>query len=693
MKKTTTKIMTLALALVMILALIPFTATGASGAVTLSIPKTQYAEGERIWVTVTGITQEMINNSNWIAVYTVGGDTTMYHDWKYVKTVGTEIIPLDLPKTLGTYEIRFVPQFAAAYGHSAVSSTFSTVANPPVTDDIGDYLWAGEWNTSWGKMTIRQNGSSIVGEYEQEKGKFEGTVHGNTIVGKWSDEPTYNPPDDAGFIRMWMSEGGNMMDIGFSYGFDHPSYWIPRTGAARLTALEAVPNAPSRQPTPAPSTTGTPPTTTTTNQPSTSNLSANPTASTVYVNGAATAFEAYNIGGNNYFKLRDLAYALNGTAKQFEVGYDNATKAITLTTGQAYTPDGGEMASGDGTAKTATPTASRIYLDGVELDLTVYLIGGNNFFKLRDLMEAIDVFVGYDNATKAITLDTSKRYVPEGSTATPTPTSTPTPTPGTVDDSVSMNALVGNWFPDGRGLISIWSFGADSRFAYYERATTSYNPDPSHFILASKYELFVKGNYRVSGDTIECYDVFCDAYFDFGSSVKYFGDADFRDIADKLLGTPLQDSEKMDSFFVKYEFIDTMCMRLVIDTRNIKYDWDFDYLGNSHNVTIPTHSLPGVAWPRSLLPSGTPEYSGGRIRNVYDEREERSGELIIYIDKTTGQAFENYINSLLNAGWENYWGHVSMENIVYGNSMGNFKKDDLTLWFGRHRSYYYLRFW
>jgi len=69
-------------------------------------------------------------------------------------------------------------------------------------------------------------------------------------------------------------------------------------------------------------------------------------ASTVYVNGIAKAFEAYNIGGK-------------------------------------------------------------------ELNFVVYNIGGNNFFKLRDLMEAIDVYVGYDNTAKSITLDTSKGYVAE----------------------------------------------------------------------------------------------------------------------------------------------------------------------------------------------------------------------------------------------------------------------------------------
>ena len=139
----------------------------------------------------------------------------------------------------------------------------------------------------------------------------------------------------------------------------------------------------------------------------------NPTASTVYLNGEATAFEAYLIDGYNYFKLRDLAYVLSGTEKQFEVGYDEETMAITLTSGEPYTEVGGEMTQGDGTSKNAIPTPSTIYLDGEVLDLVVYNIAGNNFFKLRDLMQAIDVYVGYDDETMAITLDTSRGYVTE----------------------------------------------------------------------------------------------------------------------------------------------------------------------------------------------------------------------------------------------------------------------------------------
>jgi len=85
-------------------------------------------------------------------------------------------------------------------------------------------------------------------------------------------------------------------------------------------------------------------------------------------------------------------------------------RAVTLTSGGAYTAVGSEMAKGDGKAKTASPTQSKIYLDGRELALTVYNIGGSNFFKLRDLMEVLNVYVGYDEPTRAITLDTGRGY-------------------------------------------------------------------------------------------------------------------------------------------------------------------------------------------------------------------------------------------------------------------------------------------
>jgi hypothetical protein len=141
-------------------------------------------------------------------------------------------------------------------------------------------------------------------------------------------------------------------------------------------------------------------------------VTATPTNSKVMVDGKNVAFEAYNIDGNNFFKLRDLAMAINGSSKQFQVVWDGANNAINLTTNVAYTPDGKELViSANPTAKEATLTASKIYLNGEEVQLTAYNIGGNNYFKLRDIGRIIDFAVTWDGDLNMIGLDTSNSYI------------------------------------------------------------------------------------------------------------------------------------------------------------------------------------------------------------------------------------------------------------------------------------------
>ena len=137
---------------------------------------------------------------------------------------------------------------------------------------------------------------------------------------------------------------------------------------------------------------------------------ASPTASRVLVDGVDTAFDAYSINDFNYFKLRDLAFVLNGSPKQFGVGWDGDKNAISLTNGAQYVTVGGEMTGKGAGAKTAVPTDSIIYLDGAELALVAYTIEGNNYFKLRDIGEAFNFSVEWDEAADMIVIDTSSGY-------------------------------------------------------------------------------------------------------------------------------------------------------------------------------------------------------------------------------------------------------------------------------------------
>ena len=146
--------------------------------------------------------------------------------------------------------------------------------------------------------------------------------------------------------------------------------------------------------------------------PPTPKLTANPTASTVLVNGENKAFDAYNINDNNYFKLRDLAFVLSGTEKQFEVSWSEAANAISLTSGKAYTAVGGEMTGKGAGTKYPEATTSKILKDGAEIKLTAYNIDGNNYFKLRDIGSAFDFGVTWDGARNTIVIDTTIGYTP-----------------------------------------------------------------------------------------------------------------------------------------------------------------------------------------------------------------------------------------------------------------------------------------
>ena len=59
---------------------------------------------------------------------------------------------------------------------------------------------------------------------------------------------------------------------------------------------------------------------------------------------------------------------------------------------------------------TARPTTQAFYLDGEKISLTAYLIGGNNYVKLRDIGRAVDFGVTYDAATNSVCIDSTQPY-------------------------------------------------------------------------------------------------------------------------------------------------------------------------------------------------------------------------------------------------------------------------------------------
>ena len=129
-------------------------------------------------------------------------------------------------------------------------------------------------------------------------------------------------------------------------------------------------------------------------------------SASIYINDQKVLLESYNINGYNYFKLRDIAATMTETGSRFDVLWDEDLQKIKLITGQPYTVLGGELAKGDGKNKNAVKTSSELEINGTEFKAEAYNISGNNYFKLRDLGNALDFSVVWDQQAQAIKIYT-----------------------------------------------------------------------------------------------------------------------------------------------------------------------------------------------------------------------------------------------------------------------------------------------
>ncbi len=128
----------------------------------------------------------------------------------------------------------------------------------------------------------------------------------------------------------------------------------------------------------------------------------------VAVDGAQKKFEVYNIDGNNYFKLRDIASVLNGTGSQFSVNFNSEKNLIEVSKGKAYNSVGGEMVVGADKSASAKESPQKIMIDNESKELKAFNIGDNNFFKLRDLGTELNFGVDFDSANSRVLITSVK---------------------------------------------------------------------------------------------------------------------------------------------------------------------------------------------------------------------------------------------------------------------------------------------
>jgi len=132
------------------------------------------------------------------------------------------------------------------------------------------------------------------------------------------------------------------------------------------------------------------------------------------LDGREIIFSAYLIDNSNYCKLRDVAYVLNGTERQFDVTYSGNT--VSVETGKPYAALGEEMAIPPENA-TGQPAAFHFTVDGEPTAIGAYLIDGYNYVKLRELAEKLNFGLNWNAATNTVEIRSDRDYRQE----TPSP--------------------------------------------------------------------------------------------------------------------------------------------------------------------------------------------------------------------------------------------------------------------------------
>ena len=129
----------------------------------------------------------------------------------------------------------------------------------------------------------------------------------------------------------------------------------------------------------------------------------------VTVDGTPVDFQVYTIDDYTYFKLRDIAYAIRGTSKQFDTKWNESTASIDLIRGIPYSA-AGSLETGKYSDTAAVTSTAKLYCDGVKESVSAYTINDYTYYKLRDIAQVLDMGITWNESTSTIGIETTASY-------------------------------------------------------------------------------------------------------------------------------------------------------------------------------------------------------------------------------------------------------------------------------------------
>lgn len=123
------------------------------------------------------------------------------------------------------------------------------------------------------------------------------------------------------------------------------------------------------------------------------------------INKRSVSLGGYLIDNEHYYKLRDLASALEGTPSAFKVDYDSATHTIILTGTPEKSDDSATSATSEAPAepslsnskvlRSAEKQTAQVTLDGQPIELRAWAVDDLTYINLRDLAANLHYLVNW----------------------------------------------------------------------------------------------------------------------------------------------------------------------------------------------------------------------------------------------------------------------------------------------------------
>lgn len=133
------------------------------------------------------------------------------------------------------------------------------------------------------------------------------------------------------------------------------------------------------------------------------NFPAAPVLYTVSVNDQNYNLQAFAINGEDYFKLRDIAFILKETIMRFDVDWYIWENAIYIESGENYYETGDELMISD-TKQTASPVTSKVYINDKISDYSAYFVNGNTYMKIADIAESVGFQADIDTKSSKVVI-------------------------------------------------------------------------------------------------------------------------------------------------------------------------------------------------------------------------------------------------------------------------------------------------